>query len=295
MTTRRGSQSFSSALDSRRMGTASTWGGGPSPSPSILHRPQAGAQPPAIGAHHRHLLEKAWPDRHSLAEIANRRRYDEALESEWRRCIHNNSPLSLIIIDVDRFKTYNDRLGHFALPATILRTIAIALKGFTTTGRLGGTLWRRGIRPASAAGGCAGGQPYRRRHPRNRGTDAAGAPGVAGQPYVTISLGGMTTQPYDGQVDPQFFRDADAALYAAKAREETASSGRRRRVEACSGRLVLLGKSVRLQVFPNAGTLMADIGTRSRVWQFPAGHSPSHSSETTTSFISPSTWRSPSQ
>ena len=37
-------------------------------------------------------------------------------------------------------------------------------------------------------------------------------------PYVTISLGGMTTQPYDGQVDPQFFRDADAALYAAKAR-----------------------------------------------------------------------------
>ena len=41
--------------------------------------------------------------------------------------------------------------------------------------------------------------------------------------------------------------------------EETASSGRRRRVEAGSGRLVLLGKSVRLQVFPNAGTLMADI------------------------------------
>lgn len=36
--------------------------------------------------------------------------------------------------------------------------------------------------------------------------------------YFSSLLGGMTTQPYDGQVDPQFFRDADAALYAAKAR-----------------------------------------------------------------------------
>ena len=35
--------------------------------------------------------------------------------------------------------------------------------------------------------------------------------------YFSSLLGGMTTQPYDGQVDPQFFRDADAALYAAKA------------------------------------------------------------------------------
>jgi len=167
--------------------------------------------------HHRHLLENlAKID--SLTEIANRRRYDEALESEWRRCARNNSPLSMIIIDVDHFKAYNDRLGH-AAGDMILRTIAIALKGFMR-------------RPGDLAARY-GGEEFVLLLPQG---DAQAASHIAGDiratveqmqlahpaspvsPYVTISLGGMTTQPYDGQVDPQFFRDADAALYAAKAR-----------------------------------------------------------------------------
>ena len=49
-----------------------------------------------------------------LTGIANRRRFDEALASEWRRCGRSGLPLSLIMVDVDQFKLYNDRYGHQA-------------------------------------------------------------------------------------------------------------------------------------------------------------------------------------
>ena len=50
----------------------------------------------------------------SLTGLANRRRFDEALNLEFKRCMRNELPLSLILIDVDCFKSYNDRYGHQA-------------------------------------------------------------------------------------------------------------------------------------------------------------------------------------
>ncbi|MDD4947868.1 MAG: diguanylate cyclase, partial [Gallionella sp.] len=47
-----------------------------------------------------------------LTGIANRRMFDEALGREWRRCQRLKKPLSLVILDVDNFKQYNDRYGH---------------------------------------------------------------------------------------------------------------------------------------------------------------------------------------
>lgn len=47
-----------------------------------------------------------------LTEIANRRHFDEYLEQEWKRLARDQSPLSLIICDVDYFKPYNDTYGH---------------------------------------------------------------------------------------------------------------------------------------------------------------------------------------
>jgi diguanylate cyclase (GGDEF)-like protein len=48
----------------------------------------------------------------ALTGIANRRRFDGALALEWRRCGRAGVPLSLLMIDVDHFKRYNDHWGH---------------------------------------------------------------------------------------------------------------------------------------------------------------------------------------
>jgi diguanylate cyclase (GGDEF)-like protein len=49
-----------------------------------------------------------------LTSIANRRRFDECLESEWKRALRAGSSLALIILDLDYFKQFNDHYGHGA-------------------------------------------------------------------------------------------------------------------------------------------------------------------------------------
>jgi diguanylate cyclase (GGDEF)-like protein len=171
--------------------------------------------------HHRHLLENlAKID--SLTEIANRRRYNEALENEWRRCARSGAPLSLAIIDVDHFKAYNDRLGH-AAGDTVLRSIATTLHGFMRrpgdlAARYGGEEFILLLPQVDANAAQRIGEDIRASVESLR----LHHPDSPVSPYVTISLGGMTTVPTDGQVDPQFFQQADTALYKAK------SAGRNR-------------------------------------------------------------------
>jgi len=47
-----------------------------------------------------------------LTGLSNRRHFDEYLELEWRRAMRDQTQLSLLMIDVDFFKTYNDSFGH---------------------------------------------------------------------------------------------------------------------------------------------------------------------------------------
>ena len=48
----------------------------------------------------------------ALTNVANRRRFDDIFEQEWRRAAREAQPLALMLIDIDNFKTYNDEHGH---------------------------------------------------------------------------------------------------------------------------------------------------------------------------------------
>lgn len=58
------------------------------------------------------MQEQAHTD--PVTQIANRRFFDNIFKTEWRRAARDNKPLSLLMIDVDYFKRYNDRHGHHA-------------------------------------------------------------------------------------------------------------------------------------------------------------------------------------
>lgn len=63
----------------------------------------------------------------ALTELANRRCFDESFSREWKRLLRSGDPISLLLIDVDHFKLFNDRYGH---PAgdVCLRSVAQALR-----------------------------------------------------------------------------------------------------------------------------------------------------------------------
>lgn len=65
-----------------------------------------------LEASNRRLAQESSMD--ELTGLANRRRFDEALSTEWKRADRSVSHLSLLMVDIDHFKEYNDNYGHLA-------------------------------------------------------------------------------------------------------------------------------------------------------------------------------------
>jgi diguanylate cyclase (GGDEF)-like protein/PAS domain S-box-containing protein len=76
-----------------------------------------------------------------LTGLANRRAFDEDLDREWKRTLREGSQISLLLIDIDHFKAFNDRYGH-QFGDDCLRAVAVAVAGCMrpsdTTARYGG-------------------------------------------------------------------------------------------------------------------------------------------------------------
>lgn len=67
-----------------------------------------------------------------LTELANRRAFDEALEREWKRTLREGSQISLLLLDLDHFKEFNDQYGH-QVGDDCLRAVAGAVRGAVRT------------------------------------------------------------------------------------------------------------------------------------------------------------------
>ena len=65
-----------------------------------------------LEASNRRLAQQSSMDK--LTGLSNRRRFDEALVTEWQRAARSSTPLSLLMVDIDHFKQYNDNYGHVA-------------------------------------------------------------------------------------------------------------------------------------------------------------------------------------
>lgn len=148
-----------------------------------------------------------------LTGLANRRSRDERLEQDWARSARDGRPLTVIAIDVDHFKHFNDTHGHdegdrcLQAVAEMLRT---GQRGaFDMAARQGGEEFMLILPGASRDAGAAIAERVRAAVDR-----CAAAHGLPQR--VTISLGVATAMPAAGGTIRDLTMAADAALYRAK-------------------------------------------------------------------------------
>jgi diguanylate cyclase (GGDEF)-like protein len=147
--------------------------------------------------------------------VANRRRFDEALQQRWEQAIRDHSTLSLLLFDVDRFKSYNDLYGHVA-GDNCLRSIAelttAALRRPTDLlARYGGEEFAI-ILPATAPEAAFELAETLCRSVRRAYIPHEGAP----DNQLTISVGCVSATPQPGLTAIMLIEAADRALYHAK-------------------------------------------------------------------------------
>lgn len=162
----------------------------------------------------------------SLTGLSNRRAFDEFTEAEWRRAMRHTSPISVILIDIDFFKKFNDTYGHLAGDICLKRVAECSTSYSRRSGdmaaRYGGEefallLYGADIEEAQEVA-C-----WIRETVENMGIPHGESEAC---PVVTISLGVATANPVVGDRFMDLLDLADKALYRAK-------SAGRNRVVAC--------------------------------------------------------------
>lgn len=153
----------------------------------------------------------------SLTGIPNRRRFAKVFEQEWRRGMRDGTPISLIVVDVDHFKAYNDTYGH-AAGDEVLRLIARTLQEALRrpgdfVARYGGEEFVILLPGITREGARALAEQARADVEAKRIAHAVSDV----SPHVTISMGGATCDAVAAAgEDMDLFRLADAYLYEAK-------------------------------------------------------------------------------
>lgn len=152
----------------------------------------------------------------ALTAVANRRYFDEVLDKEWKRSLRNGTPLTLIMVDIDCFKLYNDYYGHLEGDECI-HAVAQTLKDMMSrpmdlVARYGGEEFAI-LLPDTNENAVILAEQCRKVIEQQRMPHAASKV----SPYVTVSMG-IATMASDRESDvSELIRLADRALYSAKA------------------------------------------------------------------------------
>jgi diguanylate cyclase (GGDEF)-like protein len=148
-----------------------------------------------------------------LTGLFNRRYMEETLEIEIRRAERTEHPIGVIMLDIDHFKTFNDRFGH-AAGDEVLRALGTLIRTHLRAGdiacRYGGEEFVLILTEASAETAAQRAEDIRQRVKalEVRYIDAALGP-------LTVSLG-VAVHPAHGRTRMEILAAADAALYKAK-------------------------------------------------------------------------------
>ena len=151
-----------------------------------------------------------------LTGIANRRRFDDHIEQELRRASRNKAPLSLLLMDIDDFKAYNDTYGH-AKGDDCLRTVAQEIRNFLRrpsdlVARYGGEEFAVVLPDTPPEAAAMLGEKIR------AGIEALHIPHKSARAaaYVTVSIGAGLCPPDVPMTKAQLIEAADQQLYASK-------------------------------------------------------------------------------
>jgi len=152
----------------------------------------------------------------SLTGLQNRRRFDQAFESEWQRSLRQAEPLAILMVDVDEFKAYNDHYGHQG-GDECLRQIAAVMQ---TCSRRAGELNARygGEEFVVLLPGVGAEQAAAHAQRLRSEVELLSMAHIAGKArqVVTVSIGLASWVPERGQNPYSMLKAADEALYQAK-------------------------------------------------------------------------------